>query len=156
MKKKLNPVIVILALILICIKVVYVVFLFGHTIQPGGEESIDGLIKSYQDSVNSGDADAYLKLVPSCEKFFAEKAYIGSQINNYSGNDFKMQFLESKSVNARNILTDEIKLFKLSPMRAPLISDKLMVKVKVTDTEDSIVTLQVYKIGNRYFLNDID
>ena len=154
---KLNPVVIVIICILMAIKLFDVVSLYGRIIPSGGKKSIDELVVSYQDAVNAGDASAYLKLVPGSERTSVEKKYIRENINDYAGNNYKMSVKASIPEEANRTISSAAKLFLMDPLFAPIVNEKVHVKILVESDKGSYYeVLTVYQINGRYYIDDVD
>ena len=156
MKSRVHPVIIIISGIIICIDLVYIAFIYGHLIQFGGEKSVTSLVYSYKKAVNDGDSEAYLKLVPMCERTAGEKAHVKEVINNYSGNNYDMEYVESKVMESSTTARGIAKMFLINPFNSPYVSETRMITVRVKGEDTRYLSLMVYKINGRYFIDDVD
>ena len=154
--KKVSPVIIVLASILIAIDIFFLIVYCIKLFPTGGSDSIDSLVTEYQYAINHGDETLYLSLIPGCQRTREEKEYIKQHLNEYTGKDYKMTVVESKSVGWNQAMRDSADLFLLNPILSPFITDSYYVNVRVDEESSYRIMLVVYKCGGHYFINDVE
>ena len=156
-KKKLNPVIIVLAVILICINLVALLSFAGRIFQNGGEETVNQLVLRYQYAINDGDVDAFMRLLPRSERVSEEKEYVKKNIEEYSGNNYLFELEDTIHKDYDAAGKDTVMLFIIDPMFSPLVFDSYELKLKVTDENENTyhTKMNVCKIGKKYYISDI-
>ena len=152
---RLSPVIPIIAILLILIRLSLFAFIGLRFIPIGGEKSIDNLMLSFQSSVNNADENEYISLVPLSERSNKEISYVKENLARYSGKHYTFKAYDTKKTSFS--IVDTMKLYRMSPLFAPAIYEKYTVSVVVSDSEkDYDMSLMVYKINGRYYLDDVN
>ncbi len=154
--KKLNPVVLILIILLLCTKTFLVVSMGGRVFQSGGKETPGALIADFEDAVNKGSVDDYMALLPRSERTKAERAYIKKHIEDYSGRDIEIEVVSTAESDQLDGMEQAVKLALLDPMFCPFITSTCLIKVDITDSGRTYPTyINAVKINGKYYLDDI-
>lgn len=152
---KMNPFVLVLVIFLVAVNVINLFILGSKVIVFGGESSVESVVATYQTAINTGDADLYLSIVPAVEKSRSEKKYIKENIKDYAGKDYKIAIVDKTKQPSIDNAEDFAKLVMMDPFFFPIIKEKNILTVKVSGADEFTTKLTVYRIGDRYFLDDV-
>ena len=156
-KKRLNPIIIILIVVLFCIQVLIIVSLCVRLIQPGGADSISSLVSDYQTAVNNADEDLYLSLVPKSEKNGLEREYVQEKLRAHYNKGYQISENGYTSLGSEEVGEVFGELLVLDPFGSPVPSDVIDLNILVTDQDNNTYTakLTILEISDKYFIHDV-
>lgn len=154
--KKLNPLVLILAIFLVAFDGIALIFFYLKFIPFGGYDSQEELVTDFEKAVNKGDVDLYLELLHYSERTTSEKDYLEDNLESYSGKDYDFNLDRCESMGKSDVLAEDFTRFIVHPFSSPVLSDYYMVKSKTTDSAGKVYNhyFYIYKVGNKYFLED--
>ena len=149
--------IILAAFLLIALCVVSVFMNWGPFKQSGGRESVSDLMNDYVSALNSGDVDAYMKLIPKAERNDKEKSEVTKAMSKleYTGGDMTITVGASKSYSDSKKQLVKDKLNKLSAMPVRVDSVQEVNATISGEGYEQHVVFTVIESNGKFFIDDL-